>query len=94
VQQWRSPLSLKPDAIPPIPEGTARIAQAAFPHGSAPMLMRDEFGALYQDEDFADLLPVRGQPAEAPWRLALVSVLQFAEGLWGSPGGRCGPRTH
>jgi len=25
--------------------------------------------------------PSRGQPAAAPWRLALVTILQFAEGL-------------
>ena len=43
--------------------------------------MRDELGALYDDEVFARLFPTRGQPAEAPWRLALVTVLQFAEGL-------------
>jgi transposase len=30
---------------------------------------------------FATLFPGRGRPAEAPWRLALVTVLQFAEGL-------------
>ena len=30
---------------------------------------------------FADLFPQRGQPAAAPFRLALVTVLQFAEGL-------------
>jgi transposase len=30
---------------------------------------------------FAKLFASRGQPAEAPWRLALVTVLQFAEGL-------------
>jgi transposase len=27
------------------------------------------------------LYPHRGQPAEAPWRLALVTVLQFADGV-------------
>jgi len=27
------------------------------------------------------LFPPRGRPAEAPWRLALITVLQFAEGL-------------
>jgi transposase len=45
------------------------------------MTMRDEFGVFYSDEDFASLFPRRGQPAEAPWRLALVLVMQFAEGL-------------
>jgi transposase len=43
--------------------------------------LRDELGPLYDDALFADLFPSRGQPAEAPWRLALVTVLQFAEDL-------------
>src|SRR3954464_2272809 len=34
-----------------------------------------------QDAQFAPLFPSRGQPAEVPWRLALVTVLQFAEKL-------------
>src|SRR5436190_19506826 len=45
------------------------------------MRVRDVFESLYTDEMFAPLFPVRGQPAEAPWRLALVTVMQFAEGL-------------
>jgi transposase len=45
------------------------------------MRMRDAFGALYTDETFAPLFSRRGQPAEAPGRLALVTVMQFAEGL-------------
>jgi len=44
--------------------------------------MRDMLGAIYDDEDFAQLFEVRGRPAKfAPWRLALVTVMQFAEGL-------------
>jgi transposase len=38
-------------------------------------------GPLFANADFATLYPTRGQPAEAPWRLALVTVLQFAEHL-------------
>ncbi len=38
-------------------------------------------GAIYDDEDFVQLFEVRGRPAIAPWRLALVTVMQFAEGL-------------
>ncbi len=45
------------------------------------MRMRDELGPVFADEDFADLFPRRGQPAVAPWRLALVTVMQFAENL-------------
>ena len=36
---------------------------------------------IYSDEAFADLFPTHGQPALAPWRLALVTVFQFMEGL-------------
>ncbi len=45
------------------------------------MRLRDEFGALYQDEDFRTLYPTRGQPALPAWRLALVTVFQFLEHL-------------
>jgi transposase len=45
------------------------------------MRMRDELGVIYQDEAFAHLFSHTGQPAEAPWRLALVTIMQFADGL-------------
>jgi transposase len=45
------------------------------------MKMRDELGTLFQDEMFAALFPKNGQPALAPWRLALVTMMQFAEKL-------------
>jgi transposase len=45
------------------------------------MRMRDELGSIYQDQHFEDLFPKRGQPAEAPWRLALILIMQFMEGL-------------
>ena len=38
-------------------------------------------GAIYDDMQFAGLFPLRGQPAEAPARLALATILQFVEGL-------------
>lgn len=74
-------MSLKPQPIGPVPEETARIARAAYPKGHIYLQLRDEFGTIYEDEDFMNLYPRRGQPAEAPWRLALVSVMQFREGL-------------
>jgi len=74
-------MSLRPGPVPPVPAETARVARAAFPKGTPFMRMRDEFGAIYEDEAFANLFPARGRPAEAPWRLALVTVFQFAEGL-------------
>jgi transposase len=45
------------------------------------MLLRDELGTLASDEDFAALFPTHGQRAAAPWRLALVTIFQFIEGL-------------
>src|ERR671923_2965462 len=74
-------MSLRPELIGPVPEETARIARAAFPRGNPWLRLRDELGTIYPDETFAPLFPTHGQPAEAPWRLALVTVLQFAEGL-------------
>jgi transposase len=74
-------MCLKPHAIGPIPEETVRVARALLPKGNIYMKMRDELGTLYEDTQFADLFPSLGQPAEAPWRLGLMSILQFAEGL-------------
>ena len=74
-------MSLKSSPIPPIPEVTACVARAAFPHGNVVMQLRDALGTIYTDEVFADLFPTHGQPAEAPWRLALVTIFQFLEGL-------------
>src|SRR5215213_7258042 len=74
-------MSLQPSPVPPVPAETARVARAAFPKGHPFMRMRDEFGAIYEDAAFAHLFPARGQPAAAPWRLALVSIFQFAENL-------------
>ncbi len=64
-----------------IPEETARIAHAAFPKGTTWMALRDELGTLYDDAVFSHLFAVRGRPAQAPWRLALVTCFQFAENL-------------
>src|SRR5215472_15261607 len=74
-------MSLKPQAVCPVPQDTARVARAAYPKGNIYMQMRDVLGSIYTDEDFADLFPKEGQPALAPWRLALVTVLQFVENL-------------
>jgi transposase len=44
------------------------------------MRLRDACGPLDTDEAFAPRFPRRGQPAEAPGRLAWVTVMQCAEG--------------
>src|SRR5258706_450537 len=77
----RLSMSLKALPIPPVPEETARVAHAVFPRGNVFMQVRDTLGAIYTDEAFADLFPTHGQPAEAPWRLALVTIFQFMEHL-------------
>jgi transposase len=74
-------MSLKPLPVPPVPENTAKIARAAFRKGNLYMKMRDEFGSLFTDEQFAKLFSHRGQPALAPWRLALITLMQFVENL-------------
>ena len=75
-------MSLRPQPpLPPVPDNTARVARAAFRRGNPYVLLRDRLGAVFADADFADLYPALGQPAYAPWRLALVTLLQFREGL-------------
>ena len=74
-------MSYQLQPITPIPDETSRIARAVFPTGTLAMDVRDELADLYQDQDFADLFATRGQAAECPWRLAVVTILQFLEGL-------------
>jgi transposase len=74
-------MSLQPQPVQPVPDQTARVAHAAFPKGNLYLRMRDEFGAIFADEQFSELFSQRGQPAEAPWRLALVTLMQFVENL-------------
>ncbi len=71
-------MSLRPEPSRPIPEETARVA---FPKGTTYTRMRDALGMIWEDADFTGLFPRRGQPALAPWWLALVPVMPFAEGL-------------
>jgi transposase len=74
-------MSLQPQAIPIVPEETARVTHIVLPKGNTYTHMRDEFGTFFRDEDFLDLFSEKGQPAESAWRLALVMVMQYAEGL-------------
>jgi transposase len=74
-------MSLKPTPTDPVPEATARVARAAFRRGNPLLKLRDELGTIFADADFADLFPKRGRPGLAPWRLALVTLLQFREDL-------------
>jgi transposase len=74
-------MSLRPHVIQPVPEETARVARAAFPRGTPYLTFRDALGTSFQDEEFVALFPACGQPGLPPWRLALVTILQFRETL-------------
>jgi transposase len=64
-----------------IPEETAQLARTICPKGTLYMHIRDQLGIIYENQLFAPLFSTKGQPAEAPWRLALVCIFQFIEGL-------------
>ena len=74
-------MSMPPKIAATVPAETARVAKAAFPKGNFCLTLRDEFDTIYVDEQFAHLFSKEGQAALAPWRLTLVSILQFVEGL-------------
>jgi len=74
-------MSLPLQPLVAIPEETTRVARAAFPHSTRFMQMRDSLGTIYDPTAFAALYPQRGKPAEAPWRLALITVMQCAADL-------------
>src|SRR3989449_8973786 len=74
-------MSLRLHALEPVPEETARVAHAAFPKGNPYLLLRDTLGTIFRDDDFAACFPLEGQPGLPPWRLALVTIMQFREHL-------------
>lgn len=74
-------MSLKVSLSSQIPEDTARVARAAFRKGNRTILLRDTFGELFSSEDFKDLCHAEGRPAVDPARLALITILQFAENV-------------
>lgn len=74
-------MSLHPDSDQSVPDDTAAVARAIFPQGIACLRLRDRLGPMFAGEQFANLFPKSGQPAECPWRLALVTLLQFGENL-------------
>jgi len=85
-------MSLQPTPTYVVPDQTARVAKAAFPKGTLCLQLYDHLGTTFQDQNFAELFPQRGQPAAAPFRLALVTILQCRR-PFGSCGRRCRPRA-
>ncbi len=74
-------MSLHPHPIESMPEATATVAHQAFPKGNRYILLRDELGTIYTDEELTTLFSAYGQSAISPWRLAVVWVMQFLEDL-------------
>jgi transposase len=74
-------MSLKVPLFSVIPADTARVAKAAFPKGNRYLLLRDTFGSLFESTQFQHLFSFEGRPAEDPARLAVITILQFAERL-------------
>jgi transposase len=74
-------MSVRFEASIPVPEERAHVARAAFPKGNRYLAMREVLGPLYDDQRFAPRFSPTGRPAEAPWRLTLITVMQFAEAL-------------
>ena len=74
-------MSLHPTPMYIVPEQTAHVANAAFPKGALCLQIYSHLGTIFEDQDFEALFPRRGQPAAAPFRLALVTGLQFVESL-------------
>lgn len=74
-------MSLYAPLITFIPDDTERVAHAAFPHGNRYLRLRDALGPLFYNPDFAPFFAHEGRPAVDPARLALITILQFAERL-------------
>ena len=74
-------MSLHPASDSSVPDDTAAVARAVFPQGTACLRLRDRLGSIFADEQFVSLFPKSGQPAECPWRLALVTLLLFSENV-------------
>lgn len=74
-------MSLRAEWAGEPPEETVRVARTAFPKGNLYLSIRDHLGVVYEDRSFVSLFSATGQPAIAAWRLAWVTIMQFAEGL-------------
>jgi hypothetical protein len=55
-------MSMRPRALPEVPDQTSAVARAAFPSGTLAMRIRDELGEVFFDGAFVDAFGVRGRP--------------------------------
>ena len=59
-------VSMRPGALPEVPEQTATVAEAAFRKGTLAMRVRDELGEVFADGAFIDAFAIRGKPGISP----------------------------
>ena len=74
-------MSLKSQSDSLVPADTQRVAKAVFKKGNPYVTLHDEIGPIFEDTDFTELFSKVGQSAIPPWRLALVTLMQFRENL-------------
>ena len=74
-------MSLLINNAPEIPAETIRIVKTVFPKGNIYTRMSDIIGPIFDDDMFISIFSSLGQHAISAWRLALVTVMQFIEGL-------------
>ena len=76
-------VSVQPRPWPWPAEVIVAAVRARYARREAPLAVqvRDRFGALFPDAAFESAFAGRGRPGWSPGRLALVTVLQMAEGL-------------
>ena len=61
-------MSLPHPFLSVVPAQTALIDRAAFPNGHIYLQMRDVLGTIYEDDLFAAVYSLEGQPALHPWQ--------------------------
>jgi hypothetical protein len=76
-------VSMQPRPWPQPAEEIATAVRAMYAGREVPLpvRVRDQLGELFADAEFVGAFGVRGKPGWPPGRLALVTVLQMAEGL-------------
>ncbi|MDR3615477.1 MAG: transposase [Candidatus Obscuribacterales bacterium] len=75
-------MCLKPARWFEISRETRKVAEKSFQSKpTIAMKLAGELGSIFVDEDFCDLFSRKGKLTESPSCLAIVTLLQFAEGL-------------
>lgn len=52
-------MCLKAQPVPPIPEQTRQVAEAAFPKGNRCLRIRQVFDGIYKDDEFQAYYPLK-----------------------------------